>query len=432
MRIRLFAFAMVFPFLTNAQEIYFPPTNGDDWETISPQELGWCEDQIEPLINFLDDQDSKAFILLKDGKIVVEHYFDQFTTDSLWYWASAGKSLKAFMMGQAQEQGYLDIEDAVSDYLMPGWTSLNPEQESEITIWNQLTMTSGLQDDVPDLDCWDPECLTYLAEPGTRWSYHNAPYTLINPVFESATNTTINLWVFNEITPITGINGAFVPLGYNSLFISTPRSMARFGLLCQNHGAWGETAVLQDESFFVDMVSPSQTINPAYGYLWWLNGQESFMVPQSQIVFPGPLQSNAPEDTYAAMGKNGQLINVSESEGIVWIRMGNSGDDFLVPSLMSNDIWEYINAVACNDLNIAEAEKKELLIYPNPASEKVHVIAEANHQIRITSADGRTMLEKTITVSNQVFDISHLPAGSYVLHALSPERILKSEHLLKL
>ena len=415
-----------------AQEIYLPPIDSDEWETISTEELGWCEDQIDPLINFLDNQDSKAFILLKDGKIVVEHYFDGFTEDSLWYWASAGKSLKAFMVGQAQEQGYLDIQDPVSNYLDEGWTSMSPEQENDITIWNQLTMTSGLEDDVPDLDCWDPECLTYLSEPGTRWSYHNAPYTLINPVFEAATETTINLWVFNEITTITGIGGVFIPLGYNSHFISTPRSMARFGLLCQNHGYWGETPVLQDESFFEDMISTSQTINQAYGYLWWLNGQNSFMVPQSQFVFPGFLQPNAPEDTYAAMGKNGQLINISESKGLVWIRMGNSGDDFLVPSLMSNDIWQYVNQIACSNSSIVEAKEPNTKIYPNPSINEITVDSEVGSDLHLYSMDGRLLQQMEITSPNLKLSLHDLSEGSYLVQVISPKGILASEHLIKL
>ena len=57
--------------------MYFPPVNSNTWDTISPLQLGWCDNKIDSLYQFLDSTDSKAFILLKDGKIVLEKYFNR-------------------------------------------------------------------------------------------------------------------------------------------------------------------------------------------------------------------------------------------------------------------------------------------------------------------------------------------------------------------
>ena len=163
---------------TRAQNIYFPPLIGNTWDTISPQALGYCQPKIDSLYNFLEQNNSKAFILLKDGKIVLEKYFGTHTATSPWQWASAGKTITAFMTGIAQQEGFLSITDTTSSYLGQGWTNSTPQQEELITIWNQLTMTSGLDDGVPDNSCTLDTCLNYLADPGTRWAYHNGPYTL--------------------------------------------------------------------------------------------------------------------------------------------------------------------------------------------------------------------------------------------------------------
>ena len=125
-----------------SQNLYFPPVNGDRWETIQPESLGWCTDSINSLYDYLDAEESKAFILLKDGKIVLEKYFYQFTKDSLWYWASAGKTLTAFLTGIAQSEASLNLSDPASDYLGKAWTSCSLAQEQQITIRNLLTMTS--------------------------------------------------------------------------------------------------------------------------------------------------------------------------------------------------------------------------------------------------------------------------------------------------
>ena len=223
-------------FNLNAQSLYFPSTTGNTWETISPQNLGYCSDKIDSLYAFLDTNNTKAFILLKDGKIVLEKYFGTHTQNSLWQWASAGKTITSFMVGVAQQEGYLSINDTTASYLGKGWTNCTPEQEEKITILNQLNMTSGLDDGVTDPFCTDANCLIYKANPGSRWAYHNGPYTLLDGVIENATQQTLNSYTTLKLKNPTGITGAFVSVGYNNVFFSNARSMARFGLLILNKG----------------------------------------------------------------------------------------------------------------------------------------------------------------------------------------------------
>ncbi|MBK6831832.1 MAG: hypothetical protein IPG92_14325 [Flavobacteriales bacterium] len=56
-----------------AQNTYFPPATGNTWETVDPASLGWCTDSIAPLLEFVEANNSKAFIVLKDGRIAIEH-----------------------------------------------------------------------------------------------------------------------------------------------------------------------------------------------------------------------------------------------------------------------------------------------------------------------------------------------------------------------
>jgi hypothetical protein len=96
------------------------------------------------------------------------------------------------------------------------------------------------------------------------------------------------------------------------------------------------------------MTTASQNFNRSYGYLTWLNGKPSYMVPGSQVVLNGNLSPNAPADMFAAMGKNGQLINVVPSKRIVVIRMGDVPDTSLVPFLFQDDLWKKLNAIIIN------------------------------------------------------------------------------------
>lgn len=400
-------------------QLYFPPVQASaPWETEDPEALGWCTDQLPPLLDFLEESNTKAFIVLKDGKIVIEEYFGTFTADSNWYWASAGKSLTAFLVGRAQQEGSLDINAPTSTYLGTGWTSLAPEQEEAITVWHQLTMTSGLDDGIPgNNDCTDPACLQFLAEPGTRWAYHNGPYTLLDPVLESATGINLNTFLFTRLSQTTGISGLYLQVDFNNVFFSRARSMARFGLLMQGGGAWAGTPILNDAAYYQAMITPSQPLNEAYGYLWWLNGQSSYLLPGIQFPLPGPLMPDAPLDVYAAMGKNGQLINVSPSNGLVVVRMGDLPGGIFVPNVYNNEIWQHLNAVLCLSTAVEERDQDRVQLFPNPASDRIELRMDASlgmGDLTILDGLGRTVLSQRITGERLLLDVSGLASGSYL------------------
>jgi CubicO group peptidase (beta-lactamase class C family) len=328
-------------------DLYFPPISGT-WEATDASTLGWNSDSINALYSNLESNGSRAFIVLKDGKIVLEKYWGttllnnaDFTQDSKWYWASAAKTLTGFTIGKAEEDGHLSISNKTSDHLGLGWTSLSEEQEDRITVWHQLTMTSGLDDENGNPDDTAAVNLKYKADPGTRWAYHNAPYTLLESVITSATNEDFTDYFNSSLQDKIGMDGFWQWSNLNHLYLSNARSAARFGLLIQNNGVWEDTRLINKE-YINASITPSQELNKAYGYLWWLNGSESYRLPQTQFEFPGKILANAPDDVYSAMGKNGQYVSVSPSTGLVIIRMGDSPDQSLVPLLYLNDIWEML------------------------------------------------------------------------------------------
>jgi CubicO group peptidase (beta-lactamase class C family) len=278
--------------------------------------------------------------------MVVEKYYGSFTADSNWYWASAGKTMTAMLVGIAQQEGLLNINNKSSQYLGAGWTSLPLAKENLITVRHQLTMTTGLDDVPANIDCTLPSCLQYKADAGTRWAYHNAPYTLLEKVVESASGTTYNQYFQQKIRERIGMNGLWVKQGYNNVYFSTPRSMARFGLLLLNKGKWNNAAILSDTNYFKTQVNSSQGLNLSYGYLTWLNGKSSYMLPSTQFNFTGSLIPNAPADMYAALGKNDQKIYVIPSMNIVIIRMGNdAGNANLALSGFDNELWGKLKLV---------------------------------------------------------------------------------------
>lgn len=332
---------------STANTLYFPPIGSSEWQTTTPASLGWNETELTNLYPYLQSKNTKAFIILKDGKIVTERYFGTFTADSLWYWASAGKTMTAFLAGIAQEEGIININKPTSDYLGTGWTSIPLAKENLITVKHQLTMTTGLDDGVVDDDCTLPACLRYKADAGSRWAYHNAAYTLLDKVIESASRLSYNAYYQQKVRDKIGMNGFWIKTpNSNNVLYSNARSMARFGLLLLNKGKWDTKIVLGDENYFTNQVNTSQNLNLSYGYLTWLNGKSSSMVPTLQTVFPVSIIPNAPADMYAALGKNDQKIYVVPSQNLVIIRMGNSaGSVQFAVSGFDNELWGKLKTI---------------------------------------------------------------------------------------
>lgn len=328
---------------TPVESMYFPSITNTTWETKSISSLGWNQSNVQPLKDYLIAKHSKSFMILVNGKIVMEEYFDGHTATDSWQWNSAGKTQVSATTGIAQQEGIININNKASQYLGTGWTSETLDKENLITSRHILTMTSGL-DDSNNLVI--PSNLTYLADAGSRWSYHNVFQKLMD-VVAAASNQDFETYFNAKLKDKIGMDGYWNNGIIFKIYYSNTRSMARFGLLALNKGKWENEQIL-NEIFFNESISTSQNINPSYGYLWWLNGKANFMIPGGQTVYQGTLVPNAPADMYAAMGAEDQRIYVIPSKNMVIIRMGDASDPqnpSFALSGFDNELWAKINAV---------------------------------------------------------------------------------------
>lgn len=324
------------------EPMYFPPNDGNNtWETKTISSLNWNQNAVQPLLDYLELKNTKSFIILVNGRIVLESYFNGHSSTSPWYWASAGKTLTSTVTGIAQDEGLININNKVSDYLGIGWTSIPIAKENLISCKNLLSMNSGLDDTLGD-DV-SPNNLQYLSDSGTRWAYHNVYVKLQDIVAQASNQTWTNYFNSKLRDPIGMTGGAWIQQGGLSVYWSTTRNMARFGLLALNKGKWNGNTIIS-QNYFNEATNISQNINQSYGYLWWLNGKSSFQLPQSQYQFNGSLIPSAPSDMFCALGKNDQKIYVVPSKKMVVIRMGESADETnFALSDFDDVLWQKIN-----------------------------------------------------------------------------------------
>jgi D-alanyl-D-alanine carboxypeptidase len=177
-----------------------------------------------------DSPSGLSLVVAKDGEIIYQKGFGMAdgpknipaTADTVYNTFSTVKPLTAAAIFQLQEQGLLNIDDPVADYL-PFFEVQYPSEGSEtVTIRHLLNHSSGLSNNVPEVIGWihfdgDPEWnqteliteklpdyaeLSY--EPGSKGVYTNVGYMVLSAVIEAVSGQTYQQYMIDHI---------FKPLG---------------------------------------------------------------------------------------------------------------------------------------------------------------------------------------------------------------------------
>ncbi|HRH01016.1 MAG TPA: serine hydrolase [Polyangiaceae bacterium] len=283
---------------------YFPPNDSDVWETADAAATGWSASGLDALVKVVEANKSSSFMMLADGRVLLERYFLTATAATRTDVASVQKSFTSTLAGLARDRKLLTFDDKVSDHLPAGWSKAAPADEARITLRHLMTHASGL----------DPNTLAKVAEPGARFDYNTNAYQKLRAVLEKVSAKDINAlsreWLFDAI----GVRGTWVnrglvdPVGAAIWGLElSARDMARFGLLATRGGAWSGKAVTA-AGWFSEAWTPSAT-KADYGLLWWLQGR-------------GTLKGKAPADLASALGAKDQKIYVVPSMKLVVTRQG--------------------------------------------------------------------------------------------------------------
>ena len=320
-------------------QAYFPASD-EAWETVTPVEAGADPALLAEAEFYAADSSSDALVILRGGRIVAERYWNGSTRDTRMSLFSASKPMVASVAGRLLEAGvFSSLDQPAADFLTE-WQGV-PEKEAT-TLRQHLSMTTGLEGGEANLlrsllaksERFFAANLPMAHEPGTFWTYNNPAYRLLFSIIEEATDSDLP-GVFAErlFDPIgmsaagwvarPGQVGATTVDNYQFIEASA-LSAARFGLLALRGGEWDGTQVVPAD-FMAEAVSPSQSLNPSYGFLWWLNdGAETGGHQQlfDGLDRAGPYFPDAPPDTYAALGKDDQMIVVIPSLDLVVVRLG--------------------------------------------------------------------------------------------------------------
>ncbi|NYT42403.1 serine hydrolase [Sphingomonas sp. R-74633] len=303
------------------------------------------------LLDYLRNQNTTGFLVIQDGKILVEKNFPAPEGDAqfpLFVYGKTGdgalledvasqqKSFVSVLVAVAIDKGLIDVTKPVSDYIGTGWSKASPEQEAAIRVIDVLHMASGLN-----------EKFGYEAPAATKFFYNTPVYAITKKIVAAAAKLPLETITHDWLTEPAGMANtawrkrpaALASIGNDTGLVTTPRDTALFGLMILHGGVSNGGKRVVSEASLKLMFERSPT-NPAYGRLWWLNGGE-YMMGAMGNKKDGPLIAAAPADTVAALGAFNRRLFVVPSKKLVVVRTGASASD----KDFDQQLWLRLNKV---------------------------------------------------------------------------------------
>jgi CubicO group peptidase (beta-lactamase class C family) len=289
------------------------------------------------LLDYLRDHGSTGFIVVENGRILIDEAWPAPADDRMFAnfvygqaadgalledVASQQKSFVAVLVAIAIDKGLLDPERPVSTYLGQGWSKASPEQEARIRVIDILTMSSGLDDK-----------FGYTAPPATVFFYNTPVYAISKRIVSAAAGQPLETITRDWLTAPTGMKdtawrkrpAALASVGNDTGLVTTPRDVARFGLMVLHGGVAESGARVVSETQLKALFTRSAT-NPAYGRLWWMNGGD-YTVRAATGRSEGQLIPAAPADLVGALGAFDRRLYVVPSRKLVVVRTGAATND---------------------------------------------------------------------------------------------------------
>jgi CubicO group peptidase (beta-lactamase class C family) len=313
------------------------------WRTADPAAAGFDAAALRRIAADARRRGSTCLVVARDGALVGEWNWQGVARDEPREVFSVTKSVTSTLVGIAQADGDLAIDDRAAAYVAD-WRGTDA---GVVTVRNLLANDSGrfwsrASDYVGLLRATDRTAyavgLPQQSPPGEVWAYNNAAIQTLDRVLATATG---------EAPADLARDRLFRPLGMADTLMtrdasgrstnlsfgmrSTCRDLARFGRLFAQRGTWQGDEVVPASWVAEAVGAPSQRRNAAYGLLWWLNRRGPLRGPLNTVDETAPpdvravgrLAPGAPADLFAALGFGGQVVLVDPGSETVVVRLGD-------------------------------------------------------------------------------------------------------------
>jgi CubicO group peptidase (beta-lactamase class C family) len=237
-----------------------------------------------------------SLVVVKDGTVVYNNAFGysdgpngvKADTDTIYHWWSMTKIPTAIAIMQLREQGKLELDEAVTQYLPWFDVTYPSESNSAITVRNLLQHTSGLPDTIPAMIGWVhyddatrdqteivkkylPDFKELKFEPGEKAVYSNFNYMVLGAIIEAVSGQPYETYITENILQ---------PLGMSQTGFVYTRSMGE-------NEAYGTLPVVHFYTpLLPTLLDTSKLIRRRQGKFLWLNRVYIDATPSTGLIGP--------------------------------------------------------------------------------------------------------------------------------------------------
>ena len=290
------------PSIQELEAVDYTPLPGDDWKVSTPEAQG-----LDPMLvaeiyyNAAELETIYSLLVIKNGHLVAERYFNEGSVDQKARLQSATKSYTSALVGIALDQGYLSsVDQKMLDFFPEVADQITDPRKEQITIRQMLQMRDGYPWEETDPALWEGLLSGYhlplieefplVNDPGSEFNYSNLTSHLLGIIIGRACCTDLKSYAEEHLlSPLDAEVGEWLQdgdgyyLGSGGLYL-TARDAARFGLLYLNGGEYEGNQVVPADWVRDSLQRYSEDINvtggfPAnwglsfrdvgYGYQWW-------------------------------------------------------------------------------------------------------------------------------------------------------------------
>jgi len=289
------------------------------WEISTPEAEGMNSEILNGIDEYIKQKRYRlvnSVLVIKNEKIIFEHYYNKFNNASVNNIKSIWKSILSITLGICLDKGIIkSLDDPISNYLSEFAQNEHPYHKG-ITIRHLLTMSSGIHwnggihyhcpmmEQMRRTNSW----VSHIADvamsyyPGDKFVYKEWDVILLSALIGKASGRTAyeicDEFIYKPLDIKSGIwphspdNVSYSVMKGEENSDLSARDLAKIGLLFLNDGVFNAERIVS-EAYVKQAISPSGA-NPGYGCLWWLfdggyacrgfGGQEVNVFPQDKII----------------------------------------------------------------------------------------------------------------------------------------------------
>jgi len=253
---------------------------------VIPEEIGWSTVKLEETKSYAEEIGSAAVMALYDGKV----FFSWGDIAKKYLVHSIRKPFLSALYGIYVNRGLIDLDKNLQELGIDDIAPVLTLEEKKATIRDLLMSRSGIYHpaaaEAKEMIKSRPKIGSH--QPGSFFYYNNWDFNALGTIFEKVTGKKIFEAFKEEIADPIGMQDFLLTDGRYQLewekslhpayhFRMTARDMARFALLYQNNGQWGNLQIIPrnwiKESAFP--YSAHALHGDSYGYMWSIIPEES-------------------------------------------------------------------------------------------------------------------------------------------------------------